>query len=261
MYCKKCGYNNIPDAHYCARCGAQLEMDLQPLQQPNPVPPGVQPSMGPAVAQTTPKSSGRWWKILLSVAALAIVAVLIAVAIHIATTPVDTTQEAPYSTPYTKGTLIDGTYINDWAGFQFTLPEDYVQQEASSMENATTDVGLYAISYDGYSIAVMFEDLSNSGNITEDFYLNVVEQNIQQSGTDYSCIFTRAGEIHDITVAGEDYRCMDLNCSYEEYGYSMIESLYARKIGHHMCFIILMGDTAEQNEATLALFEPVSETP
>ena len=99
MYCKKCGYNNIPDAHYCARCGAQLEMDLQPLQQPNPVPPGVQPSMGPAVAQTTPKSSGRWWKILLSVAALAIVAVLIAVAIHIATTPVDTTQEAPYSTP------------------------------------------------------------------------------------------------------------------------------------------------------------------
>ena len=54
---------------------------------------------------------------------------------------------------------------------------------------------------------------------------------------------------------------MDLNCSYEEYGYSMIESLYARKIGHHMCFIILMGDTAEQNEATLALFEPVRETP
>lgn len=270
MYCKNCGLNNTPDAHFCARCGAALDGPADPVQpplnaQPAPLAPEMQGFPGaPSTLTPVPvkKRGIRWWHILLIVVAAVFVALIIFGLVRIASSPADQPSGGAYSytpdIPYTKGTITGNTYVNEWANLQFTFPEEFVQQDPSAFEYGESEYGFYLLSPGSHMIAVAFEDLSNLPSITEDFYIDQLSALMQKQAESNTYTVTSSEEHQDVTIAGETYRSARLYLNYEDVGLTLVESVYVHKIDNRMCVIMSMSDSGEQNDAIAAQFQPVS---
>ncbi len=113
---------------------------------------------------------------------------------------------------YTKGTIENNVYTNEWADIKFVL-DDTTWKKGSdadfkSYENENTDCGLVAgASTEGRQLAIAFE--KNPLNLyDEKAYLDNCTKLLKETGLGYSI-----GEYYKKTIAGKEYLAMDITLS------------------------------------------------
>ena len=152
------------------------------------------------------------------VAAFVVLALLIIIPVALKTPdigPVNSANKTPnkydFELPpsYTKGTITNGVYENEWADIKFTITSDWPEAEASQYENyetLNTECGfLSADPLFGKQLAFQFEDLSYYGkSYTANDYLDALkmqyENTFEQNGID-----AYFEDYFDYTIAGKDY--------------------------------------------------------
>ena len=152
------------------------------------------------------------------VAAFVILALLIIIPVALKTPdigPVNSANKTPnnydFKLPpsYTKGTITNGVYENEWADIKFTITSAWPEAEASQYENyetLNTECGfLSADPLFGKQLAFQFEDLSYYGkSYTAADYLDALkmqyENTFEQNGID-----AYFEDYFDYTIAGRDY--------------------------------------------------------
>ena len=117
-------------------------------------------------------------------------------------------EESKATVEYTKGSISNNVYTNEWANIKFELDNTTWKQGSTadyqSYESATTDCGLIAgISSEGRQLAIIFEE--NPGNAaTVNVYLDNVKKGMQSVGLTY--VFS---DYYEKTIAGKKYVGMD----------------------------------------------------
>lgn len=111
---------------------------------------------------------------------------------------------------YTKGSVVDGYYINEWAGFKFKITEEWpntTEAAKGDYENEVAEVGFASVdSFAGKQFVVMFLDTTGSYvKYTEERYLNELVENVKTEVD----IEINAGEYYDKVIADETYKCVD----------------------------------------------------
>ena len=167
---------------------------------------------------------------------------------------------------YTKGSVIDGVYVNNWAGLQFATNDEWVACEKDvikSYEVTGVSCGFVAgASSSGKQLAICFEKLpaeeeaeevsDASAEVSEE--VSKVEFTIDgyldTLVTGYSSTVAEStfGEYRDITVAGEKYRAVDIVL-----GEAVYQTICARRNGNYCIVLIATGNEKDIPEQALAL--------
>ncbi len=113
---------------------------------------------------------------------------------------------------YTKGAVIDGVYVNEWANFKFDITswQPITDEEYASYGNENTEYGFMSYGTGtGQQFSVCFEDLSvqseeydAAGYSTE--LVKVLEKSFTEKNIPYSI-----GEFYETVVADETYCTFD----------------------------------------------------
>lgn len=110
---------------------------------------------------------------------------------------------------YTKGTIENNVYTNEWADMKFELDDTWKQgsdAEFKSYENENTDCGLIAgIATEGRQLAIAFEK-NPLGLYDEESYLNNVKKGMNEAVSGYSF-----GEYYTKSIAGKDFLGVDVS--------------------------------------------------
>lgn len=136
-YCKNCNSATEESSLFCSSCGGsefnEAAQAQQPAQPENPM--GQMPyNPDPSLVQKPKKSVLS--KVVIGVIIAAVCAFLVFAIVKIANT-----------TPYTKGEVSDGAYVNEWANLKFDLGEDWVvgsSDEHKTVESEGVECGLVA---------------------------------------------------------------------------------------------------------------------
>lgn len=112
---------------------------------------------------------------------------------------------------YTKGSVVDDYYINEWAGFKFKITEEWPDTTAtarSTYEDETTDAGfISADTLTGKQFVIDFVDLSKTYvEYTEEKFLKEI---VSTSESELAGIEYTLSEFYDYEIAGETYECVD----------------------------------------------------
>ena len=167
---------------------------------------------------------------------------------------------------YTKGSVIDGVYINNWAGLQFVTNDEWVACEKDiikSYEVTNVSCGFVAgAASSGKQLAICVEklpaeeDVAETSDASSDASEEVSKVEFTIDGyldslvTGFSSTVAEStfGEYRDITVAGEKYRAVDIVL-----GESVYQTICARRNGNHCIVLIATGIEKEIPEQALAL--------
>ncbi len=114
---------------------------------------------------------------------------------------------------YTKGEVIDGYYVNEWANIKFEITDEWPDTTATdgaNYEDAKTETGFASVdSTQGKQLAIAFEDVSAYGDeITEEIYLDAYETNLSK-GFDSSVEY-EVSEKYTTIIAGETFHGVDV---------------------------------------------------
>ncbi len=155
-------------------------------------------------------------------------------------------------TPYTKGEIIDGSYINEWANIKYRITDDLPEGPKSlysSYENQNTDCGFLAS--DGErQLAIVFEKLgSASADLTAGDYLDLLEKRIV---SEYGGLGIDVSNQHRIKmkIAGENYDATVLNIKFSVNKNTVCQYICVRKIDNYMSCVIAT-DTEENRIVTV----------
>ena len=110
---------------------------------------------------------------------------------------------------YTKGTIENNVYTNEWADMKFELDDTWKKgsdAEFKSYENENTECGLIAgIATEGRQLAIAFE--KNPLNLyDENKYLDNIKKDMNVAVSGYSF-----GEYYTKSIAGKDYLGVDVS--------------------------------------------------
>lgn len=147
---------------------------------------------------------------------------------------------------YTKGSVVDGYYINEWAGFKFKITEEWpdtTEAAKGNYENAVTEVGFASVdSFAGKQFVVMFFDATGSYvKYTEEKFLNEIVESTKAEVE----IEINVGEYYDRVIAGETYKCVDF---MSENGATLT---YCTRIYDNRIITILASSAIKTNIETL----------
>ena len=155
-------------------------------------------------------------------------------------------------TPYTKGEIIDGSYINEWANIKYRITDDLPEGPKSlysSYENQNTDCGFLAS--DGTrQLVFAFEKLgSASADLTAGDYLDLLEKRIV---SEYGGLGIDVSNQHRIKmkIAGENYDATVLNIKFSVNKNTVCQYICVRKIDNYMSCVIAT-DTEENRIVTV----------
>ena len=156
------------------------------------------------------------------------------------------------STPYTKGEIVDGSYINEWANIKYRITDDLPEGPKSlysSYENQNTDCGFLAS--DGTrQLVFAFEKLgSASADLTAGDYLDLLEKRIV---SEYGGLGIDVSNQHRIKmkIAGENYDATVLNIKFSVNKNTVCQYICVRKIDNYMSCVIAT-DTEENRIVTV----------
>ncbi len=136
---------------------------------------------------------------------------------------------------YTKGTIENNVYTNEWANIKFELDSTTWKAGAASdyqsFENATTDCGLIAgVATEGRQLAIVFEN--NPGNsLDANGYLDNVKNGMTSSVSGYTF-----SEQYKKTIAGKEYTGFDAKLTQS--GVTVYQTFFATQ--HDGKFISLV---------------------
>lgn len=193
----------------------------------------------------------NWWKII----SIAIVSILLFFVV-IMIIPVDeTSDDNSYSdtsteiekVDYSKGSVVDGCYLNEWANISFPIPEGWTesaQEEYQLYEDVRTDCGFVA-ERGNNKLVVCFEDLPI--NVSEEEYLEVLKEGLIESYREYDVNFDTT-DAYAITLAGIDYKVIKVTIGND----ILHQYMCVRKIEDYMVFISV--NTEADDEAQTILY-------
>lgn len=150
---------------------------------------------------------------------------------------VETESEDPILTPtyaYTKGTVSNGKYTNNWAGFGYSFDGSWVDNTVAgnqSVGGTTTEMGLMLQNaQSGQVLQIMFEKLpALQANMTEQEYANILKAQLE---TTYSQIGYTIAEFNTSTrvIAGETYTVLGVRFSNPQ----MVQVMCLRNLDGYM---------------------------
>ena len=116
------------------------------------------------------------------------------------------------SVPYTKGTVVDGVYENEWADIRLEIPSGWKinKSKYSEYEDERTEVGLLLEDSYGSTFIISFEEIKGIG-VSETAYINSVESQIKDEAKIGSTILISTDKGYE-TISGISYRY--LKCKY-----------------------------------------------
>ena len=153
------------------------------------------------------------------------------------------------SSDYTKGSVTDNVYVNEWANIKFVLDDTTWKQGSASdyqsYENDTTDCGLIAgLATEGRQLAIAFET-NPAGLVSEETYLTNVKTGMTSASTGYTF-----GEFYNKTIAGKQY--LGVDATLTQNGVSVYQAFYTTR--HDGKFIsIVVTSITDRNEISSVL--------
>lgn len=123
---------------------------------------------------------------------------------------------------YTSGEIVDGKYINEWAGIQFEVPEKFpLYDNYKEFDDETAETG-YACMENGKMLSLIFYDLTDAeGSLDTDTVLDEgTEQFIEGTDVDYV-----VGDKYTYTIADKDFRAVDI---LDPDGYYLTYCIYVK---------------------------------
>ena len=125
---------------------------------------------------------------------------------------------------YTKGTIENNVYTNEWANLKFELDDTWKKgsdADFQSYENENTDCGLIAgLATEGRQLAIAFE--KNPLNLyDENAYLDNVKKGMTSSVSGYTF-----GEYYKKTIAGQEFTGVDITLSQS--GVNVYQAMFTR---------------------------------
>lgn len=165
---------------------------------------------------------------------------------------------------YTKGSIQNGYYVNEWVGLKIPTSGTWgglswsvgSDDEYASYESGSTDCGLIlADRYAGYQVAIGFEDLAASSlSVSESDYLDIVLDSLvsvyESSGIECSVL----SSYWSYELCGNSYLTGGMSLSAGEN--SFVQVFLVRKLDDHMAFIAMTLPTAELADEILEDFVP-----
>ena len=146
--------------------------------------------------------------------------------------------------PYSKGEVINGEYVNEWAGFKFEIPADYPEVDAATYNslNANLPAGEYGFiamnETDGTLIGICFENNTSNYSLEEIFNSSI---DLAQSMTESYNPLTY-GSIEEIKLCGDDYLYSTMYYSVSQsYGITLM-----RLLDNKLISIVITGETLSQ---------------
>lgn len=147
------------------------------------------------------------------------------------------------STPYTKGEIVDGVYINEWANIKYKITDDLPEGSKAlynTYENENSDCGFLAS--DGErQLAIVFEKLgsANAALMAND-YLDLVEEQLAAGYKEFGIEVSSKGRT-TVQIAGEIYEATALDINTR----SVYQYICVRKIDNYMSCIIVTDSDKE----------------
>lgn len=212
-FCAKCGEAVKENACFCSACGTPVENTVQ----------GVAPS--------APKKSNALMWVILSVGFViaAVAATLVFMSFgdkgdktgkktQVQEDSVVFAEESEGAPPvsavedvtgaeYTKGSITDGAYINEWANLKFDM-EGFTEENEYSYQTfttATTECGLVVNSDKVNQLVIAFEDLRiYGGYYGEEEYMEALVSSFTSTVNSQGVVCT-VGEQERITIGGSPY--------------------------------------------------------
>ena len=135
------------------------------------------------------------------------------------------TAEAPAPTvDYTKGSISNNVYTNEWANIKFELDSTTWKQgstaDYASYETEGTECGLIAgIATEGRQLAIAFEE--NPRNYNEESYLDNATKAMKELVAGYTF-----SEYYKKTIAGKEYLGVDITLTQN--GATIHQAMYVK---------------------------------
>lgn len=248
--CLNCGVENNVEDNFCTNCG-QMNFSDEIVQE---------------TMETELPKNNVWKKVGVGIA----IALVFSLISFIGNSFFDdyyndiTSDDAKVE--YTPGIIDGSTYTNEWAEFQITLPESYVENESARINASIdkTECCMYYISTDGTSVSVLVEDLKGAGRVDEEKYFELMLESMKQSLDQYAAYNPKVSveyEKEDVELASKKYYCGVIKMEMDVAGVKNIvyEKVYVRKIDSKMIGIIITGRTTEYIESIVQFFEEFEE--
>ncbi len=228
--CLKCGKLANEQVRFCSQCGASefmwVNADVN-NQQGQQVYGEPQMSGQVYLQPQAPKKGIRGWQILLIIVGTLVGALFVLGMMGVMVKTIVKQSEAldgessyensrqEQTIKYTKGNIVDGYYVNEWANIKFEITEQWPEGDDAAYSlyaGPTTECGFISEgNLQGKQFAICFEDLSRQFfNISEEDYLNLFEEKIKKIYSDAS-ISCEIGEYFDTTIAGKTYKVAKIN--------------------------------------------------
>lgn len=163
----------------------------------------------------------------------------------------DYTEEITEKIYYSEGTFDGSVYENKWADIKFEMPEGFSNADLadySSVENASTECGMYFIADDTMSlIYICYEKLPSSPVYDEEEYLDAAMKLLKNaSGVTYTIPNTYS----TTTIGGYTYTKAD--CGFNNGNGDFLNTFYVRKLDGYMICISAIGVNSASNDALVS---------
>lgn len=160
---------------------------------------------------------------------------------------------------YTKGEVIDGYYINEWANIKFEITEDYpdnTEELRSMQENAITDCGFASGNLtdgSGRLFSIAFENLGwQANNYSTEEYMNVLIDGLEEGYKEANVVYA-VSETAEKTIAGETYKFISIDV-----GNGMLcQQICVRQIDEYMVVITVSNTDKTEVENAWSLIQAV----
>ena len=159
----------------------------------------------------------------------------------------DTQTSAPEET-FVKGTNTGKTYRSTFIGIGITLSDEWTlfgEESLTGLTNSVTIFDMYALTGNGASITVIFEDLRMTGHtdITSIEYAEASAPETVSSLERLGYGISTTG-VEETTVGGVVFDCISLSGALSGSDVTLYEKLLCRKCGYYMA-VITVGATDE----------------
>lgn len=153
---------------------------------------------------------------------------------------------------YTKGSVVDGWYVNEWANLKFEITDNWENGDSydySSYENITTDAGLVVNGVDGTSqLAIVFEELTGlNASMDEEEYLDIAVDGLATGYDDAGIPYSFVEDYYYTTIAGEVYLTTELTLGDN----ALTQKICVKRQGDYMIFIAMSASDGFSANAAL----------
>ncbi len=157
-------------------------------------------------------------------------------------------DNTPPTVDYTKGSVSNNVYTNEWANIKFELDSTWKEGPASdykTYENTTTDCGLIAgIATEGRQFAIVFEKDITKSYDEKEYLDNATKMLSGVTGYTY-------GDYYKKTVAGKEYLGVDITLNAN--GVTVYQAMFVKLYdGRFIAFSVTSASSRDEINSVLA---------